>query len=245
MPCQIRNLLTRLDIVERDGARVTRGSEQGCAGRESNATNRLDEPGERVGEATRVVVEDIEGSVLVTRSGETAVPAEVYAHAEAAFGLVLADLGHVLFVETPDVDFAVDAAGGEVLAICTQGNGPGVTRLELVWECQRGGLGGGRRGLRNNVGDRKGQGVPTTDLAVWFPRTVLGLAPYLDAAFEACACRSSGFSSGHEVVDAEWVDALERLQQWEVGLGGVVDVYRRAAACGKNRLGCGRESEDI
>lgn len=84
-------------------------------------------------QTTRVVVEDVDGAVLVARSSEAAVPTEIDAHPETAFRLVLADLGLIFFFEAPDVDLAVEAAGGEVLAVCAEGNGPCITGFELVW----------------------------------------------------------------------------------------------------------------
>ena len=84
-------------------------------------------------EATRVVVKHVDGAVLVARGSEAAVPAEIDAHSKTTFGLVLADFGLVFFVEAPDVDLAVEAAGGEVFAVGAEGNGPRVTGLELVW----------------------------------------------------------------------------------------------------------------
>lgn len=133
MPRQIRNLLPRLDIVKSDRARIARSRKQGRTRGESDATNRLYEASERMSKTTGIVVEDVNRAVLVARSSEAAVPAEIDAHSETAFRLVLADLGLVFFVEAPDVDLAVEAAGGEVLAICAEGNGPCITGFELVW----------------------------------------------------------------------------------------------------------------
>ena len=83
---QVRHLRARCHVVERDDARVARRRQQGVAGREFDGTDGRDEAlenrasaqdetknglrlltRERVGETARVVVEDVQTAVLVTR----------------------------------------------------------------------------------------------------------------------------------------------------------------------------------
>lgn len=216
---QVGDLLAGADVVEGDDARVAGGSEELARGRKGQGAHGVDEAGERVQQAARVVAEDVQGAVLVTRGGEAAVVAEGDAQAEAALCLVLADAREGLGgIEAPDVDCAGDAARGEVLAVGAEGNGPDGARLVVVG-----------------------------DGAVERPLAVVTLRPDLDAAVEAGrgGAAGRGFSRGDEVVDAERVGLVERLDEGEVGLCGVVDVYRRGARGGEQLCRRGREGEDV
>ena len=149
--------------------------------------------------STRVVAEDVDAPVLVSRGSETPIVAQRNAQPETAFCLVLAYPRETLRgVQTPHVNLAVDAAACEILAVGTQCNGPDLAGLVLVY-----------------------------NLAILTPHAVFALTPYFDFAFEAgagCAA-GGGFFGGYEVVDAQWMGLVEGLNEREVGLRCVVDIY--------------------
>jgi len=65
MAREVRNLLARIHIVQGYYPRVTACGQQFRCRRERDAADGVHKAGERVRKATRVVVEDVDGSVFV------------------------------------------------------------------------------------------------------------------------------------------------------------------------------------
>lgn len=73
MPRQIRHLLARRRIVDRDDLRIPRRRQVLVRGTESDRADGLDEPAERMRHLARAVVEDVHTAVLVAGGGHFAV----------------------------------------------------------------------------------------------------------------------------------------------------------------------------
>lgn len=163
---------------------------------------------ERIDQAARVIVEDVDRPVLVAARGELAVAAQIHTHAKAArvgaASLILANhLGRILIQDIPHKDLPVPRRRREVLPALIKRNRP----------------------YRRILGDI------SRHLVVRAPFTrVRAGAPDLDLAAEAGARSYLSILGGAEVVAAEGVGAADGLREVEGGRGGVVDVDARGAA---------------
>lgn len=143
--------------------------------------------------------------------GESAIAAQIHTHTKAALCLIITDLRLAILIQTPHIDLAVYAAAGDVLAVCAEGNGPGVTRFELIYTKSVNDSvhvedSGGPRIPRVR---RERPGVPTADLPIRFPCAILALAPYSNLALKSYTRSPRGISRGHEVVNTKGVHAFE------------------------------------